>query len=122
MPNDLFRTPWTSVPVEQVSLGIARQVIHGANQTMVRYVYQPGAVFPVHQHPEEQITIVFSGQIAFDIGGARLELGPGEVAIIPPNVPHGAEVVGPVVVETYNALSPRRTASPSIPETAGDVP
>jgi quercetin dioxygenase-like cupin family protein len=41
-----------------------------------------------------------------------VELGPGGVAVIPANIPHGAVVVGDETVETYNALSPRRTSSP----------
>ncbi len=80
---------------------------------MIRYVYQPGAVFPTHAHAEEQITVVVSGRIAFDINGARVELGPGEVAVIPPNVPHCASVIGSDLVETFNALSPRREANPT---------
>jgi len=83
---------------------------------MVRYLYEPGSVFPEHSHPEEQITVVISGTIAFDIACRRIVVGPGEVAVIPPNVPHGATVVGTEVVETFNALSPRRASNPSWPQ------
>jgi quercetin dioxygenase-like cupin family protein len=79
---------------------------------MVRYLYAPGAVFPIHAHPQEQITLVIRGRIRFDLGGESVELGPGEVAILPGGMPHGAEVVGDEEVETYNALSPRREADP----------
>ncbi len=79
---------------------------------MVRYVYAPGSVFPVHAHPEEQVTVVVSGRIVFEVAGARVELGAGQVAVIPPNVPHGARVLGDDTVETFNALSPRRSADP----------
>jgi quercetin dioxygenase-like cupin family protein len=103
---------WIDIPAESVFPGITRQVVHGDRQTMVRYVYAPGSVFPIHAHPEEQVTVVVSGRIAFDVDGQRVELGPGEVAVIPPNVPHGANVVGEEIVETFNALSPRRTTSP----------
>jgi quercetin dioxygenase-like cupin family protein len=92
--------------------GVARQVVHGEHQTLVRYVYQPGAVFPVHAHPEEQVTIVLSGRLRFTVAGDDLELGPGEVAMIPADAPHGAVVVGNEVVETLNCLSPRRSRSP----------
>lgn len=104
---------WSELPPETVFPGITRQTLHGARQTLVRYVYQPGAVFPVHQHPEEQITVVVSGRIRFEIAGNVVELGPGEAAVIPPDVPHGAVVVGEVVVETFNTLSPRRAAAPT---------
>jgi quercetin dioxygenase-like cupin family protein len=103
---------WSSIPAEEVFPGISRQVVHGERQTMVRYLYAPGSIFPIHQHPEEQITVVISGQIAFHVDSAERTLGPGGVAIIPPNVPHGAKVVGDETVETFNAMSPRRSVSP----------
>lgn len=103
---------WADIPAQEVYPGITRQVIHGERQTLVRYVYQPGSVFPQHRHPQEQVTAVLSGQIAFDIAGERRVLRAGEVAIIPGDVPHGAEVVGDAVVETLNTLSPRRETSP----------
>jgi quercetin dioxygenase-like cupin family protein len=106
------RFAWSAVPAEEVMPGITRQIIHGERQTMVRYVYHPGSVFPVHAHPEEQITVVLTGRIAFDIAGVRHELGPGEVAVIPGDTPHGAHVVGDEIVETINALSPRRGTHP----------
>jgi quercetin dioxygenase-like cupin family protein len=108
------RATWSEIPAEEVLPGIARQIVHGERQTMVRYVYAPGSVFPTHAHPEEQVTVVVSGRIAFEIAGERHELGPGDVAVIPPNVPHGARVVGDQTVETFNALSPRRDTSPVI--------
>jgi quercetin dioxygenase-like cupin family protein len=103
---------WDDVPAELVLPGIERRVIHGARQTMVRYLYAPGSVFPVHAHPQEQITLVIRGRIRFDLVGESVELGPGDVAIIPGDTPHGAEVVGEEEVETYNALSPRREEDP----------
>lgn len=105
-------TRWSAVSPEQVFPGVTRQTIQAANQTMIRYVYLPGAVFPDHHHPEEQVTAVLTGQIEFTVGGERHLLGPGDVAIIPPNVSHGATVVGSLTVETLNTLSPRRGANP----------
>lgn len=94
--------------------GVARQTIHGANQTLVRYVYQPGSVFPVHNHPEEQITIVLSGTIDFTVDGVLLTLSAGECALIPANLSHGAVVTGSEAVETLNTMSPRRSTAPSV--------
>jgi quercetin dioxygenase-like cupin family protein len=108
---------WDDLEEETVLPGIVRQIVHGERQTMVRYVYDPGSVFPEHAHPEEQVTVVISGTIAFDIAGRRIVLGAGDVAVIPSNVPHGAEVIGMELVETFNALSPRRETGPSWPQT-----
>jgi quercetin dioxygenase-like cupin family protein len=103
---------WSEVPVEEVYRGIARQILHGASQTMVRYVYAPGSEFPVHSHPEEQVTVVVSGEIVFTIDGEPVALRAGQAAVIPANMPHGAKVIGETMVETFNALSPRRERQP----------
>ncbi len=103
---------WDDIVADEPVPGVRRQIVNGARQTVVRYVYAPGAVFPVHAHVEEQITVVLRGRIGFDVAGERVELGPGEIAVIPGGVLHGAAVVGAEEVETINALSPRRDAHP----------
>ena len=57
-PQTAAHTAWSSLPAESVLPGIERRVVQGERQTMVRYTYQPGSVFPSHSHPEEQITVV----------------------------------------------------------------
>jgi quercetin dioxygenase-like cupin family protein len=111
---------WADVAAEEVLPGIMRQTVHGARQTMVRYLYEPGSVFPVHAHPEEQVTVVVRGRITFQIGNQWQELGPGQVAIIPGSLPHGAQVTGTEQVETYNALSPRRTTAPAVDDRSNE--
>jgi quercetin dioxygenase-like cupin family protein len=103
---------WADVQTEDVYPGIMRQVVNGERQTMVRYCYAPGSEFPVHSHPQEQITVVISGTIAFTIAGQEQVLHAGQVAVIPGGVEHGARVIGDELVETFNALSPRRERSP----------
>ena len=103
---------WADIVPDEVYPGVARQMVDGERQTLVRYVYQPGAVFPVHSHPEEQITSVLTGRIRFEVAGEPVTLSAGEVAVIPPNVPHGATVLGDEPVETLNTLSPRRNDHP----------
>ena len=115
-PDRASRLSWAEVPAEVVGPGITRQVVHGTRQTMIRYVYAPGALFPVHAHPQEQVTLVMSGRIAFEVDGERIELGAGDLIVLPGGVPHGARVIGEEPVETFNALSPRREANPAIGE------
>lgn len=103
---------WSTLPEEEVYPGIFRQSISGARQTMVRYRYAPGSEFPLHSHPQEQVTLVVSGSITFAVGGAEVKLGAGQVAVIPGGVEHGARVDGSEWVETYNAMSPRRDVAP----------
>lgn len=103
---------WSTCAVESAGVGVSRQVLHGARSTVIRYVYQPGAIFQTHQHPEEQTTVVLSGRITFWLGGAEATLGPGESLVVPPDAPHGARVEGDQVVETINVLAPHRAQAP----------
>ena len=103
---------WNAIPVEHPLDGISRQTVHGDKQTIVRYIYQPGSVFPVHSHPEEQVTVILGGSIDFTVAGSPLTLSAGQVALIPANVPHGATVTGSEVVETLNTMAPRRSSAP----------
>lgn len=111
---------WSELESEEVYPGITRQVMNGASQTMVRYRYAPGSVFPVHSHPQEQITVVVSGTISFTVEGKEFELTGGHVAVIPAGFAHGARVAGSEAVETFNSLSPRREHSPG-PQPGADA-
>ena len=111
---------WNDLDCEEVYPGITRQIVNGARQTIVRYLYQPGSVFPVHSHPQEQVTVVISGTIVFTVAGQELMLTGGHVAVIPAGVEHCASVVGAESVETFNALSPRREQSPG-PERGASI-
>jgi quercetin dioxygenase-like cupin family protein len=104
---------WSDIAATEVYPGISRQILDGDRQTMVRYLYQPGSVFPEHHHPEEQVTVVISGQIEFNVAGETVVLTNGQAAVIPSNVPHGARVIGEEPVETFNAMSPRREHHPA---------
>jgi quercetin dioxygenase-like cupin family protein len=53
---------------------------------MLRYKAGEGA--KEHAHPHEQVIVVLSGRVRMTIGAETYELGPREVAHLPPNVPH----------------------------------
>jgi integrase len=106
------RLRWEDVPVEGVTPAVSRQVLRGSRLEAVRYVYRPGAEFRLHAHPEEQMTFVLSGRIAFRSGRQVLEAGPGDVVHLPSGVPHGAYVSGDRTVVTLNVFSPVRKALP----------
>ena len=95
---------WADTTASEVFPGVHRQAITTRSSTVVRYTYHPGCVFPVHQHPEEQITIVHSGEIEFTVDGKPVVLRAGEVAVIPGGVPHGARVTAGEIVVTDNYI------------------
>jgi unsaturated pyranuronate lyase len=103
---------WSAVPSEEVYPGISRQTVRGDRSTVVRYVYQAGAVFPRHAHPEEQTTVVLTGRITFFAEGRQIALRAGQSLLVAPNVAHSARVDGDEAVESINVLAPRRERQP----------
>lgn len=96
---------WDDVPASEVFVGIFRQAVVSDEATIVRYVYNPGCVFPEHRHPESQITVVHSGEIEFTVDGEPMTLRAGQVALIPGDVPHGARVTASEIVVTDNYIA-----------------
>jgi quercetin dioxygenase-like cupin family protein len=64
---------------------------------MLAHVYlDKGCIVPKHSHDNEQLTYVLEGVLRFTIGEAQdeiVDVGPGEVLVIPSNVPHRAEAL-----------------------------
>lgn len=78
--------------------------------TMTNFVrFAPRTEAPVHVHIEEQIVIVLEGEFEFSIDGEVRTMGVGDVAVVPPWVPHGAKTLeGPCYeVDVFNP--PRKT-------------
>ena len=42
-----------------------------------------------HTHDEEKLGFVISGHCTFQLDGDEQELGPGDIYVVPPGVPHG---------------------------------
>ena len=58
---------------------------------MLRFKAGEGA--KEHAHPHEQVLVVLSGRVRMKIDGQSHELGPREVAHMPPNVPHSLSAI-----------------------------
>ena len=69
--------------------GILRRVVTTAKATVTEYRFDPGATFPIHEHAEEQITLVLDGEITFTAAGRSRELNAGAWSVVPGEVAHG---------------------------------
>jgi quercetin dioxygenase-like cupin family protein len=58
--------------------------------TVAYWEVKEGSTIPVHHHVHEMTVNVLSGKLKLTIGEEWKVLGPGEVGIIPSNVPHTA--------------------------------
>jgi len=100
---------WEEVDLETVNASMKRRIVTGERMTVARIYLKDGFLVPLHSHEHEQITQVISGTLRFSFGEDRSEVfdvGPGDVVVIPSNLPHEALVVGDV--EEMDMWSPRR--------------
>ena len=68
---------------------------------------EPHSRFEEHRHSSEQITLVLSGALRFEIDGRRIVARAGEVVAIPADVPHAVESLNQPVT-AVDAWSPVR--------------
>ena|SRR5436190_13762291 len=97
---------WSQIPLEEVNPHFFRRVIHTELMTIAVLSLKKGGHVKLHQHVNEQISMVKSGRIVFHFPGRDVEVGPGETLQIPPNLPHSADVLEDC--EVTDLFSPRR--------------
>ena len=86
------------LPKEVVS-GITGYYAHGDNLSFGYIEIKAGAVVPEHHHVHEQITQLISGQMRIWFGANReevMDMYPGDVVVIPSNLPHEVLMIGDV--------------------------
>ena len=89
---------WSTIPVEQVSEGIQRQMMVGEKMMICRFRFQPFLVTPEHDHPHEQMTIVERGKVRFFVEGKERIASAGDVLHFPSQCWHGATMMDEEVV------------------------
>ena len=100
---------WDEIPLETVNPSMKRRIVTGEKMTVARIYFEDGFVVLMHSHENEQITQVIRGRMHFVFGEDRsreMELGPGDVVVIPAHLPHEATMIGEV--EEMDMWSPRR--------------
>ena len=100
---------WASVPNEIVNPSMSRQIVHGEKLMIARMKFKDGFVVPLHHHVHEQVTQVLSGKMRIWFGDNKeqtLDLFPGDVVVIPSNLPHEAQMIGEV--EEIDTWAPPR--------------
>ena len=84
---------WNTVPEEQMNPLVSRKVVHLENITLARIRLAKGAVVPLHSHIAEQVTMLESGKLRFEIDGRETIVSGGELLQIPPSAPHWIEAL-----------------------------
>lgn len=95
-------------PVEFVP-GLEFRPVLG-ERTMTNFVrFAPHTEAPMHVHEEEQIVIVLEGEFEFQLDGEVRTMRPGDVAVAPAWVPHGARTTDSSCYEVDVFNPPRRS-------------
>ena len=107
---------FADLPVEEPYPGLHRRTVDSAGATVNEYTFAPEAAFPLHRHPQEQITLVLEGSIELTVASERSALEAGGWSIVGGDVEHsiragaeGARILAIVVPrregpESYTVL------------------
>jgi quercetin dioxygenase-like cupin family protein len=96
MPAPATHFRWSDLPRERVTDLLDRRLITGKTMMLAHVYLKKGCIVPKHSHVNEQLTYVLEGRLRLWVGedlGQVVEVGPGEVLLIPSNVPHKAEAL-----------------------------
>jgi len=76
------------LPSKQLNELLTRSTVSGEAGTIGYFTYKKGAVVPLHQHLNEQYSLITQGSVKVLVAGKEVIVKAGEGIIIPPNVPH----------------------------------
>jgi quercetin dioxygenase-like cupin family protein len=107
-------------PVEFVP-GLGFRPVLGEH-TMLNFVtFEENTEAPRHVHVEEQIVLVLDGEFEFEIDGDVRTMRQGDVAVVPPWVPHGAHTKNTTCREVDVFNPPRQTLLDHARKQKGDA-
>ncbi len=87
---EISKYSWDKVKKEKLSETFYRPLVYGEKVMVAQLDIRKGSVVPEHMHENEQITWIMKGKLHFKIDGKEMDVGQGEIVIIPPNIKHEA--------------------------------
>ncbi len=80
---------FADMPVEEPYEGLQRRTFDSDGATVSEYTFVAGAHFPLHRHPQEQITLITHGEVELTAAGETVPLAAGDWSVVGPGVEHG---------------------------------
>jgi len=68
---------------------------HGTSISLIIDESEPGQGPRLHRHAYDETWVIEEGDISFQVGEDSFKAGPGDIAMIPPGVPHKFTNDGP---------------------------
>ena len=81
---DMSEIPLT----RNVAPGWDGRFLHTHHLTVAKWQVAPGTKLPAHSYPNEQVTLVLSGEFEFSIGGEVVRASAGQLAVVAEGVEH----------------------------------
>jgi quercetin dioxygenase-like cupin family protein len=110
MGADARHGAFADLPVAEPYKGLRRRTFDGTGSTVNEYSFDPGASFPIHRHPEEQITLILEGSVKLTVEGDTSILEAGSWSVVGGDVEHGV-TAGPDGARILAIITPRRTGT-----------
>lgn len=98
----------SAIPALGMLPGLSFQPVLGTGSLVNFVSFEPHSEAPMHTHEEEQIVVVLDGEFDFTLDGDTRTMRPGDVAVIPPWVPHGA-ITGEIACREMDVFTPPRS-------------
>jgi quercetin dioxygenase-like cupin family protein len=99
------------IEAEEPYPGVRRRTVQAEQATVAEYAFEPGASFPLHAHPQEQVTLVLEGDVELTADGRSERLGAGAWSVVPGGVAHGVRA-GADGARIVAVVVPRRETQP----------
>jgi quercetin dioxygenase-like cupin family protein len=104
------RGSFDDLPADRAYEGVTRRSFSSEKATVTSYTFAAGAQFPLHRHPEEQITLIQAGDVEMTIGDRVQRLSAGDYSVVEPEVEHGV-TAGPSGATVVAIIVPRRESA-----------
>ncbi len=93
------------VEQKEIVKGYKARFVHSEKMTTAYWEVEAGAELPTHSHEHEQVSNVTEGKFEFNLNGEIRTLMPGDVVIIPSNVPHsGKALTNCSIIDTFHPI------------------
>ncbi|USD26034.1 cupin domain-containing protein [Flagellimonas marinaquae] len=85
----------SDIEPKEIMPGYHGKLVHGERMSWVFWDVEQNAEVPEHQHDHEQIMHVVEGTFEFTLNGEKGVYKPGDVVVIPSNIPHSGKALTP---------------------------
>ena len=83
-----MKTNLDDITPREIIKGFHARMIHGEKMSLAYWNIEKGAELPLHHHEHEQTVNMIEGNFQMKIGNESHVFGPGDIFVIPSNVPH----------------------------------